>query len=61
LEAEKEIANFITGGAADRQQKAKMLFAGLLATPIRSAASHERPRGRVKQERIAERALARNP
>jgi hypothetical protein len=30
--AETEISNFITGDAADRQQKAKLLLAGLLAT-----------------------------
>jgi hypothetical protein len=31
-EAEAAISNFITGDAADRRQKAKLLFAGLLAT-----------------------------
>lgn len=30
-EAQKTIADFITGNAAERQQKAKLLFAGLLA------------------------------
>jgi hypothetical protein len=31
-EAEKEIAEFISGSAAERQQKAKLVFAGLLET-----------------------------
>ena len=31
-EAEKEIANYLTGTAEEKQEKAKLLFAGLLET-----------------------------
>jgi len=55
-EAEKEIANYLTGTAEEKQEKAKLLFAGLLETlnTQRTQVMNGLERAYRKQKQVAE-------